>query len=67
MQQAHLANILHFLSEPSASKEELSYEYFKKGLLVVEDGKVIALGQAENLLETLPYGATIYDLSLIHI
>ena len=61
MQQAHLANILHFLSEPSASKEELSYEYFEKGLLVVEDGKVIALGHAEDLLETLPSGATVYD------
>jgi len=61
MQQAHLANILHFLSEPSASEEELSYEYFEKGLLVVKEGKVIALGYAEDLLDTLPFSTTIYD------
>ena len=61
MQQAHLANILHFLSEPSASEEERSYEYFEKGLLVVEEGKVLALGYAKDLIDTLPSSTTVYD------
>ena len=48
--QAYRAAILHSLADPSKVGVEQSYEYFEDGLLVVEEGQVVACGPAEELL-----------------
>lgn len=56
--QAYRAEILHFLNDPN-TEGKAAYEHFADGLLVVEEGKVIAVGDATQLLSTLPDHATI--------
>jgi guanine deaminase len=51
--QAYRAEIVHFLNDPSAGGKE-AYEHFTDGLLVVEEGKVVTVGDATQLLATLP-------------
>ncbi len=51
---AHRGAILHFLTDPGTACDRASYEYFEDGLLVVEAGKVAALGPAPELLRSLP-------------
>lgn len=41
--QAFRASILHFLDDPQVVGEEASYQYFEDGLLLVEDGRVVAV------------------------
>lgn len=59
--------ILHSVADPAEVGIESSYQYFEDGLLVVEDGHVVALGNATDLLPTLPADAelTVYQDSLI--
>ena len=52
--KAYRAAILHSLADPAEVGIEASYEYFADGLLVVEDGKISAVGPAEVLLTSLP-------------
>lgn len=52
--KAYRAAILHSLADPAEVGIEASYEYFADGLLVVEDGKITAVGPAEMLLADLP-------------
>ncbi|WP_136679940.1 guanine deaminase [Neptunomonas sp. XY-337] len=51
---AYRAAIIHMLDDPASSAEQDSYEYFQDGLLVVSDGKIVQLGEAEQILRTLP-------------
>jgi guanine deaminase len=51
--KAYRAAILHSIADPAEVVIEASYEYFPDGLLVVEDGKIVALGHATDLLGTL--------------
>jgi guanine deaminase len=55
---AHRGAILHFLSDPGETGAPGSYEFFEDGLLIVEGGRVTALGPAKSLLpglaETVP-------------
>lgn len=51
--KAYRAAILHSIADPAEVGIEASYEYFEDGLLVVEDGKITALGNATDLLTTL--------------
>lgn len=46
------ARILHFIDKPDASKNAV--QYFEDGLLLIEQGKVKALGPASQLLSQLP-------------
>jgi guanine deaminase len=55
------ASILHFLSDP-LKEDEHSYEYFEDGVLVVDEGKVIQLGDANALLAQLDHPAKLVDL-----
>jgi len=50
---AYRAAILHSLGDPAEVPVEASYAYFTDGLMVVEDGKISALGHAADLLATL--------------
>ncbi|MFC6978304.1 amidohydrolase family protein [Microbulbifer taiwanensis] len=51
--RAHRAAILHTVADPREVGIEACYQYFEDGLLVVEDGKVVQLGDAEELLPAL--------------
>lgn len=53
VKQAFRGEILHFLDDPAKVDPETSYEYFEDGLLLVDDGVVIQLGHAKELLPTL--------------
>lgn len=53
MLQAYRSSVLHFLSSPKEAGDD-SYEYFEDGLLLVDNGKVVQLGDAETLLADMP-------------
>ena len=50
---AYRASILHSLADPSVVGVENSYAYFEDGILLVEDGHILQVGHAEQLLPTL--------------
>ncbi|MEG1628127.1 guanine deaminase [Pseudomonas sp.] len=52
--KAYRAAILHSVADPAEVGIEASYEYFEDGLLLVDNGKVSALGHASDLLPALP-------------
>jgi len=49
--QAYRASIFHVLDDPRYNKD--AYEFLEDGILVVENGKVSALGHAEAILPAL--------------
>ncbi|MBX8601419.1 guanine deaminase [Pseudomonas cichorii] len=51
--KAYRASIVHSIADPAQVAVEASYEYFADGLLLVEDGKITAVGHAADLLDTL--------------
>uniref|UniRef100_A0A7C2AS83 Guanine deaminase n=1 Tax=Pseudomonas graminis TaxID=158627 RepID=A0A7C2AS83_9PSED len=51
--KAYRAAIIHSIADPADVAVEASYEYFEDGLMLVENGKILALGNAEDLLKTL--------------
>ncbi|WP_312254487.1 guanine deaminase [Stutzerimonas nitrititolerans] len=59
--KAYRAALLHCLADPREVGIEASHEYFKDGLLVVEDGKVVRNGHAADLLSTLPAGTEVIE------
>ncbi|UVE16411.1 guanine deaminase [Pseudomonas sp. LS44] len=50
---AYRAAILHSLADPAEVGIEQSYEYFEDGVLIVENGRVIEVGPADQLLPKL--------------
>ncbi|OWJ92411.1 guanine deaminase [Pseudomonas sp. A46] len=50
---AYRSAILHSIADPAEVGIEQSYQYLEDGLLVVEDGRVKALGDANALLPSL--------------
>ena len=50
---AYRAAIVHSVADPAVVGVDASYEYFEDGVLLVEDGKVVALDHAHRLLPTL--------------
>jgi guanine deaminase len=52
-QKAYRAAILHSLGDPAEVGMQASYEYFADGLLLVDNGKISAIGHASDLLATL--------------
>ena len=65
--KAYRAAIVHSLADPAEVGVEASYEYFADGLMLVEDGRIVALGNAEDLLATLADEVEVvtYDDALI--
>lgn len=57
--KAYRAAILHSIADPAEVGIEASYEYFEDGLLVVENGRISALGHASELLAGLPAGVQV--------
>ncbi|WP_339083066.1 guanine deaminase [Pseudomonas sp. TMP9] len=51
--KAYRAAILHSIADPSVVGVEQSYEYFEDGLLVIENGCVVSVGHAAELLPSL--------------
>ena len=48
----HRGSVLHFIDDPNICGEE-SCEYFEDGVLAVEEGRVLAVGRAQELLPRL--------------
>lgn len=65
--QIFRAEILHFLADPAEVGDDISYEYFSDGLMIVKSGLVEAVGHAQDLLPGLPADASVthYPNSLI--
>jgi guanine deaminase len=51
--KAYRAAIIHSIADPAEVAAEASYEYFEDGLMLVDNGNILALGNAEDLLGTL--------------
>ena len=63
MQKAFRGSIFHCLSDPGPHADESAVEHIEDGLLVIEDGKVVATGEASELLPTLADDAAVEDHS----
>lgn len=59
---AYRASILHFISDPTLTKEK-SYEYIKDGLLIVRNGQVLATGPYESSIRKLAKTAKVINYS----
>lgn len=51
--EAYRGAILHFLKDPYASNLLDSYEYFDDGILLVDLGKIVSVGRAEDQLSKI--------------
>lgn len=65
--KAYRAALLHCLADPREVGIEASYQYFEDGLLLIAEGKVVQLGDAQRLIHKLPSSTEIieYPHSLI--
>jgi guanine deaminase len=61
--KAFRASILHCLSDPGEKDDPAAVEYFADGLLIVEDGHVAALGDAQEMMSGLAEDFDITDYS----
>lgn len=59
--RAHRGAVLHFRGDPGASDHADAYEYWKDGLLVVDHGRVQAVGPAADLLTSLPSDVSVHE------
>lgn len=50
--------LLHFLADPAIAGDA-AYQYLADGLMVVQQGRIVALGEADALLPQLPENLTI--------
>jgi guanine deaminase len=57
--KAYRASLLHSVGDPTEVGIDASYEYISDGLLVVEDGLIVAKGEAQALLPALPAGTPV--------
>lgn len=60
--QLYRASILHFLDDPDSKGHE-SYQYFEDGILVIENGKVLDLNDAELILKNYPEDIAVINYS----
>jgi guanine deaminase len=58
---AFRASLLHCLADPGEASDPNAREYFDDGLLVVDDGRVVAAGRADALLPTLSADVNVTD------
>jgi guanine deaminase len=55
------ASLLHFIEDPDKVPEQKSYQYFEDGMLVVNDGKIVAGGATKDIQPYLDKGATVTE------
>jgi len=61
MKKAIRGEILHFISDPSMGFETDSYEYYEDGLMLIDDGYVVQVGSASELLNSLSKDVELID------
>lgn len=61
MLKVYRGELLHFIADPAKVSEQDSYQYFADGLLVIKDGLVEQVGQAQDLMTSLPQ-----DVDIVH-
>ncbi len=59
--QALRASLLHCLADPGDQSNRSAYEYFADGLLLVDEGHIVAAGEATRLLGELPADTAVID------
>jgi len=59
MLKVYRGELLHFLADPAKVALEDSYQYIEDGLLIINDGLIEQVGNAETLLPTLPKDAEV--------
>ena len=57
----HRGQLLSFLSDPGEGTDAASHRYFADGALLIENGKIAAVGPAPALLAKLPAGTAVAD------
>ena len=63
MRSAFRGSVFHCLADPGEHDSDAAISYFEDGLLVVEDGVVAEVGEAEALMSSLSGDMRIEDLS----
>ncbi len=58
---AHRGALLHFKDNATLQNAATNYEYFEDGVLLVEGGRIKAVGAAASLLDALPEGVPVVD------
>lgn len=61
MTHAYRASILHFVADPDAVAAEESFEYFDDGVLLVDEGHVVEVGEASVMLANLPVNCEVTE------
>ena len=61
MRQAFRASILHCLADPGEASLDSACEYLSDGLLIVENGVVAELGEADLLLPQLGDDVAVHE------
>ncbi|MFQ3325021.1 MAG: guanine deaminase [Pseudomonadales bacterium] len=59
--KAYRASILHFLADPDKVDVDKSYEFFNDGILLVDQGKVVNVGFADEILAGLDNSVAVLD------
>jgi guanine deaminase len=57
----HRGQLLSFVSDPGEGEDAASYRFFADGALVVEGGRIAAVGPADSVLAALPDGIPVID------
>lgn len=52
IEHAYRARIIHFVNDPATHGDD-AHQYFEDGLLIVQDGRVVQVGHADDLLPQL--------------
>lgn len=63
MPRAYRASIFHCLRDPGEQDDPAASEFFEDGLLIVEDGRIAGVGNADDLLSSLADAIPVEDLS----
>ena len=59
VRRALRGRLLTFLDDPAEVGDAASHRYLEDGLLVIEDGRIATIGEAHQLLPTLPPGTAV--------
>ena len=63
MPEAFRGSIFHCLADPGEQADASTTEYFEDGVLLIDDGKVVTLGAADDLLPGLSRNTRVEDYS----